>query len=648
MKRFLALPIRIQLATLALLLALPALGIIVYSGRDQRQDALNDATKNIQELANNIGLAQDQFLNSNQQLLETVARLDRVRNRDREKVGQLLREICQSNPQIKNLALADAKGKIWTAAPPLQENESIADQRQFVNALATGRLSSGEFRPAVEGQDFTLDFALPIKDQSGTITWVFNFAVNLGDFRKILLNTGLPAATSYIILDHKGTILFSGREPKLVGKTDKKEYFAQMQGIDGIGSFRGIAHDGLERLIVFRKQRLEHEESPYMYIRTGIPYDDVMAEANRALLRNIILLTPFLIVTFFVVLYLGRRSIVDRVTTLKNTINTMAQGNLDVRVADHVTGGELGELAQAFDTMVRKLAEREQERQVARNALVVKQRQLEELNTTLEQRVAEEVEKNNRKERIMSQQARQASMGELINFIGHQWTHPLTNLGLRLQYLQQTYHDKELTPEIFDREVGTCLDKLDYLADTITDFRNFFRPERAPYPFSLERATEKSMFFAQSYFAENGIDLRCENHAPHILVNGYPNEFSHALLNILYNAKDVLLERNIVGPWVEICCRQEGKTAIITVHDNGGGIRAGDANRVFDLYFTTKAKGHGTGIGLYMSKMIIEKNMGGKIAVRNISDGAEFVIELPVEKSLPDNGNEPGEQPLSR
>ncbi|GFE57326.1 sensor histidine kinase [Geobacter sp. AOG1] len=648
MKRFLSLPIRIQLATLALLLALPTIGIIIYSGLDQRQDALNTATKNIQELANNIGLAQDQFLNSTQQLLETVARLDRVKSRDRAKVSQLLSEISQRNPQIRHLALADTSGKIWAAAtPPLNDNESIADQRQFVNALSTGRLSSGEYRPATEDRDFALDFALPIKDKSGSITWVFNFAVDLGNFRKILLNTGLPAATSYIILDHRGTILFSGREPKLVGKTDKKEYFAQMQGTEGIGSFRGVAHDGLERLIVFRKQRLEHEETPYMYIRTGIPYGDAVAEANSALVRDIVLLTPFLIVSFMVVLYLGRRSIVDRVTTLKNTVDTMAQGNLDVRVADHVAGGELGELGRAFDTMARKLEERERERQAAQDGLVVKQLQLEGLNATLEQRVAEEVEKNNRKERIMYQQARQASMGEMINFIGHQWSQPLTTIGLRFQYLQQAYHDKELTPEIFDREVEACLDKLDYLADTITDFRNFFRPERTPYQFSLDKAIERSVIFVQSYFAQNAIDLRFVNHAPDILVNGYPNEFSHALLNILYNSRDVLLDRAVAHPSVEICCRQEGDMAVITVKDNGGGVRAGDIDRIFELYFTSKDKGKGTGIGLYMSKMIVEKNMGGNIAVRNTPEGAEFIIKLPAERSIPGDGKEPGKQPMS-
>ncbi len=647
MNRFFSLPINIQLATLAILLALPAIGIIVYSGLDQRQDALNAATRNIQELANNIGLDQDKFLTGTEELLETLALLDRVKSRDRTRVNELLGVISKDIPQIRNLMIADTRGNIWAAADPRREHESIAGQRQFVNALATGRLSSGEYRPSPEASDFTLNFGLPLRDQSGTIKGVFNFAIDLASFKKILLHTGLPAATSYIILDHKGTILFSGREPKLVGKTDKKEYFAQMQGIEGIGSFRGMAYDGLERLIVFRKQRLEYEETPYMYIRTGIPYGDAVARANSALVRDVLLLTPFLIVSFIGVLYLGRRSIVDRVTTLKNTVDTMAQGNLDVRVADHVTGGELGELGQAFDSMAGKLAEREQERQAAQDALVVKQLQLEGLNATLEQRVAEEVEKNNRKERIMYQQSRQASMGEMINFIGHQWSQPLTTIGLRFQYLQQAYHDKELTPEIFDREVASCLDKLDYLADTITDFRNFFRPERAPHPFNLEKAIEKSMFFVHSYFAQNGVALCFVGHAPDILVNGYPNEFSHALLNILCNAKDVLLERNIVEPCVNIFCRQEGKNAVITVHDNGGGISAGDADKVFELYFTTKAKGHGTGIGLYMSKMIIEKNMGGNITVRNGPDGAEFVIELPMERSLPGDGKVPGKEPLS-
>ncbi|HYQ61546.1 MAG TPA: sensor histidine kinase, partial [Desulfatiglandales bacterium] len=628
MKRFFSLPINVQLAMLLLLLTLPAVGIIIHSGLKQRQDALTAAKNNIQELANNIGLDQDKFLSSTQQLLETVARLDQVQERDQAKVNQLFSEISQRIPQIKHLALSDTDGKIWATATPLKGNDSIAGQRQFVNAMATGQLSSGEYQPSESG-DFTLDFGLPLKDKKGTITGVFNFGVDLASFKKILQFSGLPSATSYIILDHRGTIVYSGRNPKLVGKIDRKEFFTEMQGDDRVGSFRGMAHDGTERLIVFRKQLLESEKTPYMYIRTGIPYEDAVAAANSALVRNILLLAPSLIVTFIIVLYLGRRFIVDRVTTLKNTVDSIAQGNLDVRVADHVAGGELGELGQAFDTMARKLAEREREKQAARDALIAKQLQLKELNATLEMRVAEEVEKNKRRERIMYQQARQASMGEMINFIAHQWCQPLTNVGLRIQCLQQAYHDKKLTPEQFDGEVDACLDKLDYLSDTINDFRNFFRPERAPFPFDLENALEKCISLVQSYFAQKAIELRFADHSPGILITGYPNEFSHALLNILYNAKDVLLERAVVQPRVEICCRQEGTVAVITVRDNGGGIICSDTDKVFELYFTSKEHEKGTGIGLYMSRMIIEKNMGGHIRARNTADGAEFVIELP-------------------
>jgi len=111
-------------------------------------------------------------------------------------------------------------------------------------------------------------------------------------------------------------------------------------------------------------------------------------------------------------------------------------------------------------------------------------------------------------------------------------------------------------------------------------------------------------------------------------VNGYPNEYSQVLLNILMNAKDALLERGICDPLITVASWQENGRAVVTITDNAGGIKDEIMGNIFDAYFTTKNLGKGTGIGLFMSKKIIENRMGGRLTVRNVAGGAEFRIEV--------------------
>jgi signal transduction histidine kinase len=125
-------------------------------------------------------------------------------------------------------------------------------------------------------------------------------------------------------------------------------------------------------------------------------------------------------------------------------------------------------------------------------------------------------------------------------------------------------------------------------------------------------------------------------------INGYKNEFSQVLLNIIVNAKEVLLLRQPLSPRVKIICSQKGDSALVTFKDNGGGIASEILEKIFDPYFTTKFMSQGTGMGLYVSKMIIEKHMSGKISVTSNEEGAEVTIELPLEYRTAS-----GEQPRS-
>ena len=165
------------------------------------------------------------------------------------------------------------------------------------------------------------------------------------------------------------------------------------------------------------------------------------------------------------------------------------------------------------------------------------------------------------------------------------------------------------------------------MSQTIDDFRNFLRPDREIKQFNLKEAVKKTLLLVGDSFKSQNIKIDTEAQED-LIVTGYQNEYCQVLLNILNNAMDTLIERKIVSPRIEINLFREGHRHVATISDNAGGIPDAIIDRIFEPYFTTKDADKGTGIGLYMSKTIIENRMNGKISVRNTDRGAEFRIEV--------------------
>ncbi len=262
--------------------------------------------------------------------------------------------------------------------------------------------------------------------------------------------------------------------------------------------------------------------------------------------------------------------------------------------------------------------------------LLVEQRtaELANLNAGLEKQIADEVEKSIQKDHLMFQQSRLVTMGETLSFIAHQWRQPLNNIGLSIQALLMDYQDGICDNQMLTSFVDTNMAILHYLSQTIQDFSTFFRREAVCSAFDPYQMVERAVGLVQATFKQNGISLLLDNQCTRP-VWGYGNEFSQVILNFLVNARDVLLERQVKEPVIEIRCYCEEDSCCIAVRDNGGGIPEDIMGRIFDPYFTTKFQSQGTGIGLYMAKMIIEKHMAGSCTASNTSGGAEFVIRLP-------------------
>jgi signal transduction histidine kinase len=237
------------------------------------------------------------------------------------------------------------------------------------------------------------------------------------------------------------------------------------------------------------------------------------------------------------------------------------------------------------------------------------------------------VEALRKKEKMLIQQSRQAAMGEMIGNIAHQWRQPLNLLAIQVQQLLMLHDYGEFTRESLDSNVTNSMELIQHMSRTIDDFRNYFRPDKGKIEFELSEVITNTLSLIEDSFRNERIRIEIvTNDEP--VINGYRNEFVQVILNILNNARDVLMEREISDPRVTITISAEGGRAVVSIADNAGGIPEEFMGKIFDPYFTTKGPQTGTGVGLYMSKSIIENNMSGRLTVRNIANGAEFRIEI--------------------
>ncbi len=273
----------------------------------------------------------------------------------------------------------------------------------------------------------------------------------------------------------------------------------------------------------------------------------------------------------------------------------------------------------------------EEKIQMRTHELFEKSKQLEELNKTLDQRVQDESKKLYQNEQLLIQKSRQAAMGEMIGNIAHQWRQPLNALGLVLQNMQFTYQMDELNDEYMDKSVDKGKKLITSMSKTIDDFRDFFKPNKQKEYFLIAQTIEDSIELISASYENSQIKIHTEFDKS-IQMNGYPSEFSQVILNILSNAKDALVEYKKDKRHIYICNYEKNDKAIIEIRDNAGGIPKEVITKIFDPYFTTKEEGKGTGIGLYMTKTIVESNMNGKLSVINQNNGAKFTIVFPLKK----------------
>ncbi|RXJ79887.1 hybrid sensor histidine kinase/response regulator [Arcobacter sp. F2176] len=249
-----------------------------------------------------------------------------------------------------------------------------------------------------------------------------------------------------------------------------------------------------------------------------------------------------------------------------------------------------------------------------------------------------EIKKNEEKQHIIESQSRFAAMGEMISMIAHQWRQPLSSIGtasfnLKYKLLSEKFDLDTQEGRIEQTKFFTNkLDEIEFyvqnLTTTIDDFRNFFKTDKELVNTTIENSIKKSLKIIQRDLESNNIEL-IQNFESENRINIYENEMIHVFINILKNAQDKFLEKKTKNAKIEIKTWDLENSIKIEIHDNGGGIAEEDLDIIFEPYFSTKKEKNGTGIGLYMSKIIVQSHHQGELFAKNIKEGISFYIIIP-------------------
>lgn len=357
------------MVAMIVLLATAMFALITFIGVKQRNHDLKEAQDLTARFAGRAAAEIGELAAGTELLLSVISNSPLVQQRNAPAVNQLLADIVKQHPRYANLIVMDKSGLLWSSAVPFKGAVSYSDRRYFLNGIATGRFSSGEYTVGRLIASPVMTYGLPVKNPSGEIIGLTAAVIRLERYKELLDEQRPPQASAILLTDHRGVILYHSRLPPLAGKPDRADIVKQMQEGPGAGSFQPSDDQDSHAITYYHKIWLPGEQAPYMYVRVSVPYDAALNKANSELLVNILLMSSLVLLAVGIASHISKRYIIDKITSLQDAARKIARGDLDVRIAESVSGGELGALGHAFDDMARSIARDSAERKQAMEAL---------------------------------------------------------------------------------------------------------------------------------------------------------------------------------------------------------------------------------------------------------------------------------------
>jgi len=372
-------PIRTLLVLLVLIALLPALAVMIYSGIKTYRDAVEDAKDTTLRMIQTISHHQHLVEESTRQLLATLAKVPAVERLDRRGCNGIFQQLLHQNPFYANIFLVDAQGMVIASAVPTRPH-SVKERKYFRDVVRSHDLSTGEYVVGVSAQRPVFHYAYPVLDRSGVLKAVVVAALDLEKYDVILAGTKLPEDSALAFSDHRGMRLY--RSPgnyQYTGIPDLPLMKKHMSGDSDEGTFTETGVDGVRRFYAYKRFELKNGQSPYLYLRLGIPEERVLAVVHGEIYRNLLLVGFFLLAALASAWVLGNVLIKDPINRLVLTTNRFRKGEEGVRTELPHTQSELGQLAQAFDELYADIESRNRERMQAESEILETHRRLSDI-----------------------------------------------------------------------------------------------------------------------------------------------------------------------------------------------------------------------------------------------------------------------------
>ncbi len=545
------------------------------------------------------------------------------------KLAQTMKSILEHNDAYFNIRLIDAKGeelvvsvkdakgKVSIQKETLLQNKANRDYFKKAIQLAENDIYISKIELNREYGKLSIPYiptirvALPVYFNNKIFAIII---INANIYKLFLPIKNLIADDKQIyIANQEGYYLYHPNKEKTFGfelnthdkftndfELNKKSYFN-----------KSIA-------FAYSKMPLTKDRSIFIAITTTDKFLHQQSNGYfKTLIVYIFIITVFIALVSLIVI----KILISPIIHLTNKAKEISSADDDATV-EFVTSDssdEIGDLSRSLKTMIKKLEDSKKEVQLQVNE---RTKELQLLNENLENIVEEKTSENIQQLEILQQQNKMASMGEMIGAIAHQWRQPLNEISISIQNLKYDYEDGLIDDKFLDKFIAQNKKVVHFMSTTIDDFRNFYRIDKTKEIFDAKKAIKNTLSLQMAQLINHNISVFISEES--FEIDGYKNEFQQVLLNLINNSKDALIDNNIPNAKIFIDMQDN----IISVRDNAGGIDKEIMDRIFEPYFTTKEQGKGTGMGLYMSKIIIEENMDAKLSVHNTEDGVEFRMDF--------------------